>query len=79
MPGWYESSFAYHGDDGELFINFEEMGQSPSNDFGSQGKYGVGDTVGAGINTVTGQGFFTLNGKRLDIGELSKHRSYYTY
>ena len=69
MPGWYNTSFGYHGDDGGLFINDGAGAQAPSNDFGSGGVYGLDDTVGAGINMETGAGFFTLNGKRRDVGE----------
>ncbi|KAJ4401067.1 hypothetical protein N0V91_008208 [Didymella pomorum] len=68
MPGWYDMSFAYHGDDGGLFISVG-FGRNPTTDFGTRGTYGVGDTVGAGLNLETGEGFFTLNGKRKDAGD----------
>jgi hypothetical protein len=72
MPGWYDMSFAYHGDDGGLFISVG-FGRNPTTDFGTRGTYGVGDTVGAGLNLETGEGFFTLNGKRKDAGKSGAH------
>lgn len=67
MPGWHDISCGYHGDDGALFIN-SGAGQCPTADFGPSGVYGVGDTVGAGLNMATGEVFFTLNGVRRDAG-----------
>lgn len=66
--GWFQRSWAYHGDDGNLFIE-SGNGVVPSDDFGSAGIYSKGDIVGAGLNMKTGQGFCTLNGTRLDMGE----------
>lgn len=70
MPGWYDISCGYHGDDGALFVNSGE-GLTPTDAFGVEGMYGAGDTVGAGLNMTTGEVFFTLNGQRLDSGRFS--------
>lgn len=70
MPGWYDISFGYHSDDGSLYVNFGEKGQNPTSDFGLQGQYGIGDTVGVGLNLETGEGFVTHNGIKKDVGEM---------
>ncbi|KIL90085.1 hypothetical protein FAVG1_06823 [Fusarium avenaceum] len=72
-PGWFTQSWAYHGDDGGLFI---ESGSAvvPSDDFGVSGTFGEGDTVGAGLDMTTGQGFCTLNGTRLNMGKAFEPR-----
>ncbi|KAJ8108493.1 hypothetical protein OPT61_g8136 [Boeremia exigua] len=75
MPGWYDISCGYHGDDGALFIN-SGTGKFPTNDFGPSGMYGVGDTVGAGLNMATGEVFFTLNGVRRNTGEAFKDEKF---
>ncbi|KAF5611338.1 uncharacterized protein FTJAE_14208 [Fusarium tjaetaba] len=69
MPGWFERSWAYHGDDGLLFVDSVD-GDRPSQDFGEQGVFGSKDTVGVCLNMNTGQGFCTKNGKRLDMGDV---------
>ncbi|KAM6506325.1 hypothetical protein FSOLCH5_013313 [Fusarium solani] len=69
MPGWFEGSWAYHGDDGKLFIG-PGYGLVPTSDFGAPGEFGAGDVVGAGLNLETGGGFCTLNGKKMNMGEL---------
>jgi hypothetical protein len=68
MPGSFRGSWAYHGDDGELFIENED-GSAPSRDFGDAGTYSAGDVVGVGLDLETGEGFCTLNGERRDVGE----------
>jgi hypothetical protein len=60
MPGWYTGAWAYHGDDGKLFL---EKGQGK--EFGET--YGAGDVVGCGSDMDRDELFFTKNGKR--IGE----------
>jgi hypothetical protein len=75
MPGWYRVSWAYHGDDGALFVNVNASqnvpawGEIPSDNFGAKGEFGVNDTAGVGWNIETGEGFVTLNGKRRDVGK----------
>lgn len=63
MPGWDAHSFGYHSDDGGIFHGAGDMERQ----YGST--YGVGDTVGCGIDYSFGEGggsiFFTLNGKFL--------------
>ena len=74
MPGWYGYSWGYHGDNGALYINADTSDspaseQYPSKDFSSEVQFGTGDTVGVGLNVMTGKGIVTLNGKKKDIGK----------
>lgn len=69
MPGWFDGSWAYHGDDGKLFIG-QGRGEALTPDFGASGKFGAGDVVGTCLNLETGEGFCILNGKGLNMGEL---------
>jgi hypothetical protein len=58
LPGWEPGSWAYHGDDGQIFCaNQHGKAYAP--------KYATGDTVGCGINFRTGTAFFTRNGVHL--------------
>ena len=69
MPGWFDGSWAYHGDDGLLFV---ETGHStPSSKFGPWTQFGEGETVGIYMNLETGEAFCTLNGRMLRMGEYS--------
>lgn len=68
MPGHFEKSWGYHGDDGKLFVEGAK-GFTPNDNFGSSGTYSKGDTVGVYLDTKTGRGFCTKNGKKLDIGK----------
>ncbi|KAJ5175552.1 Ran-binding protein [Penicillium canariense] len=60
LPGWEQESWAYHGDDGKSFFG-ESQGQGRP--YGPT--FGVGDTVGCGVNFSTGSAFFTKNGNFL--------------
>lgn len=55
QPGWESNSCGYHGDDGQLY-----RGQGKGESFGP--KFTSGDTIGAGINYLTQEFFFTKNG-----------------
>src|SRR6185369_5401751 len=55
LPGWFSGSWAYHSDDGKLYIQGD--GRVPSSDFGLPGEYRTGDTVGVGLNLKTGKGY----------------------
>lgn len=65
MPGWATSSWGYNGDDGKKFHNPLGVGLRYSY------SYNTGDTVGCGINIVTGKLFFTKNGVNLGKDLLS--------
>jgi hypothetical protein len=63
IPGWEPDSYAYHGDDGQIFSN-TTSGKS----YGP--KFGTLDVIGCGINFRTNTAFFTKNGHMLgkDLG-----------
>lgn len=65
LPGWEQESWAYHGDDGKSFFG-ESQGQGRP--YGPM--FGVGDTVGCGMNFSTGEAFFTKNGTFLGMQDL---------
>ena len=58
IPGWEPDSYAYHGDDGQVFSN-TTSGKS----YGP--KFGTLDVIGCGINFRTNTAFFTKNGHTL--------------
>lgn len=58
IPGWEPDSYAYHGDDGQVFSN-TTSGKS----YGP--KFGTLDVIGCGINFRTNTAFFTKNGHML--------------
>jgi hypothetical protein len=66
LPGWDSESWAYHGDDGKAFIG-ESQGQGRP--FGPT--FGMGDTIGCGVNFATGTCFFTKNGHSIGISPCS--------
>ncbi|WVZ75031.1 hypothetical protein U9M48_023127 [Paspalum notatum var. saurae] len=55
QPGWESNSCGYHGDDGYLY-----RGHGKGESFGP--KFTSGDTIGAGINYLLQEFFFTKNG-----------------
>jgi hypothetical protein len=60
IPGWEPDSFAYHGDDGQIFSN-----TTSGKAYGQ--KFSTLDVIGCGINFRTNTAFFTKNGQM--IGE----------
>ena len=60
IPGWEPDSYAYHGDDGQIFSN-TTSGKS----YGP--KFGTLDVIGCGINFRTRTAFFTKNGHMLGM------------
>jgi hypothetical protein len=54
--GWNAWSVGYHGDNGEIYEN------SNYGVHDSKRTFGIGNTVGCGINYSEGMYFFTLNG-----------------
>jgi hypothetical protein len=65
MPGWEPSSWAYHGDDGQIYAS-RDQGKPYA------AKYGKGDTIGCGINFRLRTAFFTRNGAVLRKYTLSE-------
>ncbi len=60
IPGWEPESFAYHGDDGQIFNN-----TTSGKPYGP--KFGTLDVIGCGINFRTNTAFFTKNGHMLGM------------
>ncbi|XEV01294.1 hypothetical protein FSHL1_006581 [Fusarium sambucinum] len=56
FPGCHDGSFAYHGDDGGLYVGNEGDGQKSDETFEDN------DIVGCGLNFETGHGYRTKNG-----------------
>ncbi|EXF73778.1 hypothetical protein CFIO01_07406 [Colletotrichum fioriniae PJ7] len=73
MPGWFKGSWAYHGDDGKLFVE-SGYGFSPSPDFGGAGTFEYPDVVGVCLHLKTGQGFCTRNGEKIQPQRVSAKR-----
>lgn len=63
IPGWEPDSYAFHGDDGQVFSN-----TTSGKAYGP--KFGTLDVIGCGINFRTNTAFFTKNGHML--GKLLK-------
>jgi hypothetical protein len=61
LPGFDSTSWGYHGDDGGIFHDSENLSSSES--------FGLGDTVGCGFDSRDRTLFFTRNG--LALGEQS--------
>jgi hypothetical protein len=72
IPGWEPDSFAYHGDDGQIFNN-----TTSGKNYGP--KFGTLDVIGCGINFRTNTAFFTKNGHMLGIAfrDLKPNMPYY--
>lgn len=66
IPGWEPDSFAYHGDDGQVFSN-----TTSGKPYGP--KFSTLDVIGCGINFRTNTAFFTKNGQRLGECGNSQH------
>lgn len=65
MVGWFFNSIGYHSDDGYIIDgNLDEFVKNLPEKKAPQ--YGKGDIVGCSWNTVTGDVFFTWNGKKVD-------------
>ncbi|KAI8467332.1 MAG: SPRY-domain-containing protein [Monoraphidium minutum] len=58
QPGWEPGSYGYHGDDG---MRYAASGKGE--EYGP--RFGVGDTVGAGLHLGRNEIFFTKNGNKL--------------
>lgn len=67
LPGWEPDSWAYHGDDGYVFVCTPQ-----GKHYGP--KYATQDVVGCGINFRTGSIFFTKNG--VFLGKSQKGSGY---
>ncbi|XHG01919.1 hypothetical protein AWENTII_005288 [Aspergillus wentii] len=64
MPGWNNAeapTWGYHGDDGRAYHYLHDCGEGQ--DYAES--YGPGDTIGCGVDFVTGIIFYTRNGIRL--------------
>lgn len=70
IPGWEPESWAYHGDDGQIFC-CQSTGKAYSTPFTA------GDVIGCGVNFRTGAAFFTKNGDHLGMHESSDHYQSY--
>ncbi|CAI2173614.1 2988_t:CDS:2 [Funneliformis geosporum] len=59
MPGWEDSSWGYHGDDGKKFFNADGEPFGP--------KFMTSDTIGCCLNFINNTVFYTRNGVNLGI------------
>ena len=67
QPGWEPGSYAWHSDDGQLYESQPDEKKATQRAC----KFGAGDVVGCGVHAVSGAQwllFWTLNGKKLDLG-----------
>ncbi|GFR51846.1 hypothetical protein Agub_g14313 [Astrephomene gubernaculifera] len=58
QPGWRSRSCAFHGDDGNVFNN------GASSSYGPRFSEESGAVVGAALNMLSGEIFFTVNGQK---------------
>ncbi|CAO2657855.1 Nn.00g071150.m01.CDS01 [Neocucurbitaria sp. VM-36] len=72
IPGWEPDSYAYHGDDGQVFSN-----TTSGKAYGP--KFGTLDVIGCGLNFRTNTAFFTKNGHMLGTAfrDLKPNMLYY--
>ncbi|KAF2128100.1 SPRY-domain-containing protein [Dothidotthia symphoricarpi CBS 119687] len=72
IPGWEPDSYAYHGDDGQIFSN-----TTSGKTYGE--KFGTLDVIGCGINFRNNTAFFTKNGRHLGTAfrDLKPNTPYY--
>ena len=64
MPGWYDGSWGYHGDDGHLMDEGDHYLTAP------YPTYSTNDVVGCGIDFESRSVYFTKNGVRLGAENL---------
>ncbi|CAI2168728.1 7768_t:CDS:2, partial [Funneliformis geosporum] len=57
--GWEDSSWGYHGDDGNTYLNNDGKSYGP--------KFMTGDTIGCSLNIRNNTVFYTRNGVNLGI------------
>ncbi|CAI2193659.1 17454_t:CDS:2, partial [Funneliformis geosporum] len=59
LPGWEDSSWGYHGNDGKLYFKKYDHPYGP--------KFMTGDTIGCCLNFKNNTSFYTRNGVNLGI------------
>ncbi|KAI5861398.1 ankyrin repeat-containing domain protein [Durotheca rogersii] len=76
MPGFDTGSWAFHGDDGIVFLEGRDI---TTGDLGLKSVFRVGDIVGCGMDTESGDFFCVRNGNRLNLGDISFDTRKFTY
>ena len=70
MPGWFDGSWGYHGDDGHIM---DEGGHYLTPPYPT---FGANDVVGCGVDFQSRSVYFTKNGMRLGaegLGDVAFH------